>query len=115
MDMERLNSAIHALQITPPSDGEQQHDDHHYAAEIYKQQLLDRLHEFEERTQNSIAVYDGSEYVRDDDVVEINAGGKIIAARRNTLCQLTGARGWRHYLVVGGIKSCKKTAAAEYF
>ena len=91
MDMECLNSAIHALQITPPSDGEQQHDDHHYAAEIYKQQLLDRLHEFEERTQNS-AIYDGSEYVRDDDVVEINAGGKIIAARRNTLCQLTGTR-----------------------
>jgi hypothetical protein len=94
MDMERLTSAIHSLKITP-YDGEEH--DHDYAAEINKlneaeKQLLNRLHEFEERKRNSSAAYDGSEYVRDDDVVEINAGGRIIAARRGTLCQLKGTR-----------------------
>lgn len=58
-----------------------------------KEQLLDRLHEFEERKRNSSAVSDdGSKYVRDDDIVEINAGGKIIAARRGTLCRWKGTR-----------------------
>jgi len=87
--MERLNSAINSLNISE--------NDPDYATEINKlkeveEQLLDRLQELEERKRNSSAVYDGSEYVRDDDVVEINAGGKIIAARRGTLCQLKGTR-----------------------
>ena len=90
MDTSRLNNAFNTLKVS------EQHD-HHYAAEIDKlkeaeEQLLDRLQEFEERKQNSAAVSDGSEYIRDDDVVEINAGGRIIAARRSTLCQLKGTR-----------------------
>lgn len=90
MDTSRLSSAINALNIS------EEHD-HHYAAEINKlkeaeAELLNRLQEFEERKRNSAAVSDGSEYVRDDDIVEINAGGKIIAARRSTLCQLKGTR-----------------------
>eukprot|EP00986_Skeletonema_menzelii_P015461 scaffold11801_cov145-Skeletonema_menzelii.AAC.1 len=90
MDTSRLNNAFNTLKVS------EQHD-HHYAAEIdklkeAKEQLLDRLQEFEERKQNSAAVSDGSEYVRDDDVVEINAGGRIIAARRSTLSQLKGTR-----------------------
>ena len=90
MDTSRLNNTFNSLKIN------NEHD-HHYAAEINKlkeaeEQLLNRLQEFEERKRNSAAVPDGSEYVRDDDVVEINAGGRIIAARRSTLCQLKGTR-----------------------
>ncbi len=91
MDTSRLNITFNSLNLSEPPD-----DDHHYAAEINKlkeaeEQLLHRLQEFEERNRNSTAAH-GSAYIRDDDIIEINAGGRIIAARRSTLCQLKGTR-----------------------
>ena len=50
-----------------------------------------KLHSIEEKKQKYATEY-GTLDVKDDDVIEINAGGKIIAARRGTLCQLKGTR-----------------------
>eukprot|EP00984_Skeletonema_dohrnii_P009022 scaffold3383_cov129-Skeletonema_dohrnii-CCMP3373.AAC.2 len=67
-----------------------------YAAEIkklddVKTTLLDRLHDLNEQKQQCAAV-NGNVNVRDDDLIEINAGGKIIVARRSVLCQVKGTR-----------------------
>ena len=67
--------------------------EHEYAAEIKKldgkeKELLDRLKEFEEKKEKVAADY-GKEDVCDDDLIEINAGGKIVSARRGVLCRLT--------------------------
>ena len=94
MDTSRLNNTFNSLNLSEPPE-----DDHHYATEINKlkeaeEQLFNRLQEFEERKRNSAAAHnDGSaQHIRDDDIIEINAGGRIIAARRSTLCQLKGTR-----------------------
>ena len=64
-----------------------------YATEIKKlddkeKELLDRLKGFEERKEKVAADY-GKEDVSDDDLIEVNAGGKIVSARRGVLCRLT--------------------------
>ena len=89
MDIERLSIAIASLKL---SDYDDQSATEIAEISIAKKQLLERLQEFEEQKRNSSAVGVGTEYIRNDDVVEINAGGKIIAARRGTLCQLKGTR-----------------------
>lgn len=98
MDMERLNNANASLFDTITSGDGVVGDDSHFTAEIRQlneaeEQLIDRLHIFEERKFNSstTVVTDHLSF-RDDDIIEINAGGKIIAARRGTLCQLSGTR-----------------------
>jgi len=73
-------------------------DDHHtsLSAEIQKledeeKRIRDKLQNLEEKKQHYANEY-GIPNVKYDDVIEINAGGKIIAARRCTLCQLKGTR-----------------------
>ena len=41
----------------------------------------------------------GNEYAADDDLIEINAGGKIISAKRSTLTQLKGTRFEGEYII----------------
>ena len=67
-----------------------------YAAEIkklddMKKKLLDRLHGLDERTKHCFELY-GNDNVSDDDLIEVNAGGKIVSARRGVLRQLKGTR-----------------------
>lgn len=97
MDMERLNNANASL-LDIITSGDDVGDDHHFTSEIRQlneaeEQLIDRLHLHDERKFNSsTTVVTDNLCVRDDDIIEINAGGKIIAARRGTLCQLSGTR-----------------------
>ncbi len=75
-------------------------DDHHtsLSAEVQKiddeeRLIRDKLHNLEEKKQR-YATEHGIKNVNDirDDLIEINAGGNIIAVRRGTLCQLKGTR-----------------------
>eukprot|EP00984_Skeletonema_dohrnii_P034577 scaffold33595_cov95-Skeletonema_dohrnii-CCMP3373.AAC.2 len=56
-----------------------------------EQRLLDRLRDFEIEKEKA-AAENGTLNVSDDDLIEINVGGKIIAAKRGTLCQWEGTR-----------------------
>jgi len=55
------------------------------------QRLKDRMKQLEEK-KTECAAANGDVDVSDDDLIEINAGGKIIAARRGVLCQLKGTK-----------------------
>ena len=73
-------------------------DEHeaNYANEVnkldnVKRQILDRFNQLEETKVSTVAEY-GDEYVTDDDLIEINAGGKVVVARRGTLTQSKGTR-----------------------
>jgi len=56
-----------------------------------EKQLLDRLAKLDEQKQK-IAAENGDVDVSDDDLIEINAGGKIVAAKRGTLTQMEGTK-----------------------
>eukprot|EP00984_Skeletonema_dohrnii_P003667 scaffold1269_cov72-Skeletonema_dohrnii-CCMP3373.AAC.1 len=56
-----------------------------------EKRLKDRMKQLYEKKTECAAV-NGDVDVSDDDLIEINAGGKIIAARRGVLCQLKGTR-----------------------
>eukprot|EP00984_Skeletonema_dohrnii_P011395 scaffold4540_cov67-Skeletonema_dohrnii-CCMP3373.AAC.4 len=56
-----------------------------------EKRLKDRMKQLEEKKIECAAV-NGHVDVSDDDLIEINAGGKIIAARRGVMCQLKGTR-----------------------
>eukprot|EP00984_Skeletonema_dohrnii_P007466 scaffold2705_cov140-Skeletonema_dohrnii-CCMP3373.AAC.4 len=56
-----------------------------------EKQLLDRLNKLDEEKLNAASA-NGNVDVSDDDFLEINAGGKIIAVKRATLTQLRGSR-----------------------
>lgn len=58
--------------------------------DIEEKRLKSRLQNLEEK-KNSAAANSGTT-ASYDDLIEINAGGKIIATRRGTLCQLKGTR-----------------------
>lgn len=73
-------------------------DEHeaNYAKEVnklddVKRQILDRFNQLEETKVTTVAEY-GDEDVTDDDLIEINAGGKVVVARRGTLTQWKGTR-----------------------
>ena len=53
--------------------------------------INDRLQLYESKV-NSIDTTYGNDYASEDDVIEINAGGRIIAANRGTLCQIKNTR-----------------------
>jgi len=68
----------------------------HYALEVTRledvgKQVLDRFNKLEEEKAEAV-IRNGDDDVSDDDIIEINAGGKIIAARRGTLTQWKGTR-----------------------
>jgi hypothetical protein len=56
-----------------------------------EKQLLNRLAKLDEEKQK-IAAENGDVDVSDDDLIEINAGGKIVAAKRGTLTQMEGTK-----------------------
>jgi hypothetical protein len=56
-----------------------------------ERQLLDRLHKLEEEKFQTATV-NGNVDISNDDLLEINAGGKIIAVKRGTLTQMHGSR-----------------------
>lgn len=56
-----------------------------------EQQLLDRLHKLDE-AKFQTATANGNVDISNDDLLEINAGGKIIAVKRGTLTQMHGTR-----------------------
>jgi hypothetical protein len=73
-------------------------DDHHTSLgeEIQKiddeeKRLKDRLHKIHTKKQEC-AAENGISDVSDDDLIEINAGGKIIAAKCGVLCHIKGTR-----------------------
>ncbi len=68
----------------------------HYAMEVTKlenvgRQVLDRFNKLEEEKVAAVAS-NGDEDVSDDDIIEINAGGKIISTQRGTLTRWEGTR-----------------------
>eukprot|EP00970_Alexandrium_tamarense_P011712 scaffold2566_cov125-Alexandrium_tamarense.AAC.15 len=88
--MERLDSSNKSLKTS--------HDNHEreYKAQIDKlddeeKRLKQQLAELDTK-KNQVAQANGDVDVSDDDLVEVNAGGKIIAAKRATLTQLKGTR-----------------------
>lgn len=88
--MEQLNSANAKLKAA--------HDNRErdYANEIAKlddeeRRLRDRLAKLEEDKRKS-AKENGSTNTSDDDLIEINAGGRIIAVKREVLTQINGTR-----------------------
>ena len=88
--MEQLDSASAKLKAA--------RDEHEiaYATEIAKlddeeKRLRDRLQKLEEDKLKSAAA-SGNTDVSDDDLIEINAGGRIVAAKRGTLTQIKGTR-----------------------
>jgi hypothetical protein len=56
-----------------------------------EKRLKDRLHKIDMKKQEC-AAENGIFDVSDDDLIEINAGGKVIAAKRGVLCQFKGTR-----------------------
>lgn len=56
-----------------------------------ERQLLDRLHKLDE-AKFQTATANGNVDISNDDLLEINAGGKIIAVKRGTLTQMHGTR-----------------------
>lgn len=54
-------------------------------------QVLDRFNKLEEEKVAAVAS-NGDEDVSDDDIIEINAGGKIISTQRGTLTRWEGTR-----------------------
>ena len=67
-----------------------------YASEVNKlenegKDVLDRFNSLEERKVKAVESYDNDD-VSDDDIVEINAGGKLIDVKRSILTQQKGTR-----------------------
>ena len=67
-----------------------------YAAEVkklddVKKKLLKRRHDLNEKKRQCAADY-GGDHVSDDDLIDVNAGGKIVTARCGVLCQLKSTR-----------------------
>ena len=67
-----------------------------YAKEVTKLEnegklVLNRFNKLEEKEVEA-AAKNGDDEVSDDDIIEINAGGKIMSARRGTLTQWKGTR-----------------------
>jgi len=88
--MEQLNISNKRLKT---AHGDRERD---YKAQIEKldskeEELLKRLSDLDKKKLET-AEANGNVDAADDDIVEINAGGKIIAAKRSTLTQLKGTR-----------------------
>lgn len=56
-----------------------------------EKQLRERLRKLDEDKHKTASI-NGNVAASDDDVIEINAGGKVIAVKRATLTQLPGSR-----------------------
>lgn len=66
-------------------------DKHLEKAHVEEKRLRDRLHHLDKQ-KRECADANGNLDTSDDDVIEINAGGKIFAVRRGVLCQIKGTK-----------------------
>ena len=64
----------------------------------WERTLTERMDKLNKTKYETAHAY-GNEYAADDDLIEINAGGKVISAKRSTLTQLKGTRFEGEYLV----------------
>ena len=88
--MEQLERAKKKLK-TAHEKLELDYTKHTREQDEFENKLLERIRILDEKKQAAAAKY-GVEDANDNDRVEINAGGKIIAARRGVLCQLKGTK-----------------------
>jgi len=88
--MEKLNNANKKLKTAHESI-ERDYNTQIYELNYKENELLKRMSDLDAKKLD-IAKEHGSTNISDDDVLEINAGGKIIVAKRFTLTQLEGTR-----------------------
>ena len=88
--MEQLERAKKKLK-TAHEKLELDYTKHTREQDEFENKLLERIRILDEKKHAAAAKY-GLEDANDNDRVEINAGGKIVAARRGVLCQLKGTK-----------------------
>jgi len=88
--MEKLNNANKKLKTAHESI-ERDYNTQIYELNYKENELLKRVSDLDKKKLD-IAKEHGSTNISDDDVLEINAGGKVIVAKRFTLTQLEGTR-----------------------
>ena len=88
--MEELERAKKKLK-TAHEKLELDYSKHTREQDEFETKLLERIRILDEKKQAAAAKY-GNVDASDNDRVEINAGGKTIAARRSVLCQLKGTK-----------------------
>ncbi|KAL7532125.1 hypothetical protein ACHAXR_004448, partial [Thalassiosira sp. AJA248-18] len=88
--MEKLSIANKHLK-TANDDREREYDAQIKKLDDEETLLTARLSELDKK-KLEIAQANGNEDAADDDLVEVNAGGKVISAKRSTLTQLKGTR-----------------------
>ncbi len=84
--MEELDEGIKRLTIAR-DDHIRRLDSEMLKISVEEKRLRDKFHELDEK-KRACAAANGNADASDDDLIEINAGGKIIAARRGVLRQL---------------------------
>ena len=89
--MDELKAASKRLKVA--HDGLEQHYQDCIAAQDKREiMLFERMTELNERKQKAVAAY-GNIYAAADDLVEVNAGGRVISVEhRSILTQLVGTR-----------------------
>ena len=88
--MEKLNNANKKLKTAHESN-ERDYNTQIYELNYKENELLKRMSDLDAKKLD-IAKEHGNVDAMDDDVLEINAGGKVIVAKRLTLTQLEGTR-----------------------
>ena len=88
--MEQVGTSNKRLK-TAHDDHERQYKDQIDKLDCKERELLERFSALDKK-KLECAQANGNTNVSDDDVVEVNAGGKIISAKRSTLKQLKGTR-----------------------
>jgi hypothetical protein len=88
--MEKLNNANKKLKTAHESN-ERDYNTQIYELNYKENELLKRMSDLDAKKLD-IAKEHGNVDAMDDDVLEINAGGKVIVAKRFTLTQLEGTR-----------------------
>ena len=102
---KRLKSTIDDHQSSLSAEAQKLDDE--------EKRIRDRLRDIDERKQQC-AAENGITDVSDDDLIEVNAGGKIIAARRGVLTQRKGTR-FKALFSGRWEKNYSEMTAAEYF
>mmetsp|Transcript_14090 Transcript_14090/g.25676 ORF Transcript_14090/g.25676 Transcript_14090/m.25676 type:complete len:619 (+) Transcript_14090:91-1947(+) len=88
--MDKLSIANTRLK-TARDNHEQEYETQLKKLDIKQTSLTERLNELNDK-KREVANVNGDEDATDEDLVEVNAGGNIIAAKRSTLTQLNGTR-----------------------
>jgi hypothetical protein len=89
-NMDELSAADGCLKTA--RDSQVQDLDNEISALDERETILNERVQKLNRKKHEIAQVNGNLNVADDDLVEINAGGKIIVAKRSTLTQIQGSR-----------------------